>query len=791
MKKSRFFYPTIAFSLLVLLANVYGLILLRQRSGLPRNIRMENIVQIDDFEIKQKEDIEFVLSRRASGEPISLVYWSDRELKRIRVNLVPYYSQGPFPYLYFFIGLFSITVGTWVFVVKPNETKARIFFWTSAAFCTAIVINGGFFCLQKNWLSYLPGGLFYLAYPLTPALLLHFSLSLFRKVKKLEIGLIYCSALLFSGVLEFFFFSSALYSSLDLFRIYLKAIYVFRFYVIIFLLISLFHLMLGYRRCRFDEQKDQIRWVLYGLVVGLGPFIALYQLPRILRINPLFSEEFSSLFFVFIPLAFAFSIIKFQFMSIELIINRSLVYSLLTIFTVGLYLFFMQIFHGLSTKIFITQTQKTLASAVAALLVAIAFHPLQGKIQGAVDKTFFRQSYDYRIALLGYIEKAHKIPNREGLIRLLFEETKKVLPLEYLGFYMDFPMEKRRPFIMESGGSRDIVSLVPPMRATQKLLANKNAAWTTENIDFSHEDVMKEKNIDILIPLSFRLMPWKGFLAVGKKSSRERFSRDDLKLLTSLSDEVTFNIERIGLQQEVIYEKAEKEKLNELNKQKTEFISSVSHELRTPMSSIQGLTEMLQEGKIKDRVKRDDLLSLMAGECQRLSRFLRNILDFGKIEQQSKTYQFQKEDIRSIIRETLGLLESQLRSGKFVVKTKLPKKSLRLCIDRDAVRQALTNLIDNAIKYSSKKKEIDIDLVTSQNLIEIQVKDKGIGLSGEDQEKIFNSFFRSEAAVEINPGGVGLGLKIVKHIMDAHKGSIRMKSAPNKGSVFTLVFPKS
>lgn len=103
MKKSRFFYTTIAFSLLVLLASVYGLILLGQRSGLPRNIRMENIVQIDDFEIRQKEDIEFALIRKASGEPISLVYRSDGELKRIRVNLVPYYSQVPFPYLYFFI----------------------------------------------------------------------------------------------------------------------------------------------------------------------------------------------------------------------------------------------------------------------------------------------------------------------------------------------------------------------------------------------------------------------------------------------------------------------------------------------------------------------------------------------------------------------------------------------------------------------------------------------------------------------------------------------------------------
>jgi two-component system phosphate regulon sensor histidine kinase PhoR len=209
------------------------------------------------------------------------------------------------------------------------------------------------------------------------------------------------------------------------------------------------------------------------------------------------------------------------------------------------------------------------------------------------------------------------------------------------------------------------------------------------------------------------------------------------------------------------------------------------------MSSIRGLAEVLQAGKIKDKAKREDLLNLVAAESGRLSRFLHNILDFGKIEQQTKTYDFQKVKIQPVLKEVVRLAQYRLESEGLVLRTHLPKKPIFLKLDQDAVKQALTNLIDNAIKYSSEKKEIIIRLVEKEREVEIQVQDKGIGIPPEEQKKIFEGFYRHAEALEANPKGVGLGLKIVKYIMEAHKGEVRVESRPNEGSTFRLIFSKS
>ncbi len=107
------------------------------------------------------------------------------------------------------------------------------------------------------------------------------------------------------------------------------------------------------------------------------------------------------------------------------------------------------------------------------------------------------------------------------------------------------------------------------------------------------------------------------------------------------------------------------------------------------------------------------------------------------------------------------------------------------------MKQALTNLIDNAIKYSQDEKEINIRLVEQKKHIEIQVEDKGLGISPEEQERIFEEFYRAANASQHSTKGVGLGLKITKHIMTVHKGDVKIESQPNKGSTFILIFPKS
>jgi len=733
-------------------------------------------------------DLEFILSQKKIGDRSIFYLEAEGEIEKKEAEFVPFYSQALFPLIYLIIGLFCFANGILVFLLRSEDVRARIFYWASFAFASIIIISGGFYCFRKDWLSYLPGILFYFSYPLALALLLHFSLH-FAKIKpKISKFIIYFPALIFVVLLEGTFISTSLKSSIEIHRFYHAVMYAFRYYEVLFVFLSIFCLIVSYRRVALEEEQAQIKWIFYGLFVGLGPFILLRALPQIFKANPLISEELATVFLVFVPLAFAFSIIRFKLMNIELVINRSIVYAILTVFTVSIYLFSVYLLQNIFSKFF--STRETAVSVFGALVAAVAFHPARKKIQDFVDKAFFRVSYDYKKSILSFNERAHKIINSGHLADFFLEKIRKTLPLEHIGVFVYYAHSGRKKILIVKNGDRRVDSVSFPDLKSEKIIARKRAVQTEENVDFSQEKTLEEKKLEMIMPLSFRSSNLEGLLAIGKKKSGERFTRDDLELLLTMARELAMNIERIRLQEEVFAERAEKEKLDELNRLKTEFISSVSHEIRTPMSSIRGLAEVLQAGKIKDKAKRDELLNLVANESSRLSRFLHNILDFGKIEQRSKTYDFKNTEIQPLIKEIVKLSQYRLESEGFLLKTHLPRTPLFLEIDPDAIKQALTNLIDNAIKYSSDKKEIIIKLIEKERDIEIQVQDRGIGIPPEEQKKVFEGFYRHKDARGINPRGVGLGLKIVRHIIEAHKGEIRVESQQNKGSTFSLILLK-
>jgi signal transduction histidine kinase len=293
------------------------------------------------------------------------------------------------------------------------------------------------------------------------------------------------------------------------------------------------------------------------------------------------------------------------------------------------------------------------------------------------------------------------------------------------------------------------------------------------------------------LSLPFKTAAMRGCLWLGKKRSGQRFTAEDIELLRTLALDFSLNFERLRLQEEVICERAAKERLDELNRLKTEFVSTVSHELRTPLTSIQGLSEILEAGQITDRGTREEIHHTLASESARLSRLLRNILDFGKIERQIIAYDLRTEDLGLIIRDLVKVFRPQLEEGGFALDICVPPQPVLADVDRDAIEQLMTNLIDNAMKYSTQRKRIGIDLLEQPDRVEIRVRDQGIGIAPAEIERIFGNFYRGPGAARVNPKGVGLGLKIVKHIVEAHRGEILVDSRPSEGSEFRVIIPRS
>jgi signal transduction histidine kinase len=227
-----------------------------------------------------------------------------------------------------------------------------------------------------------------------------------------------------------------------------------------------------------------------------------------------------------------------------------------------------------------------------------------------------------------------------------------------------------------------------------------------------------------------------------------------------------------------------------LSQMKSDFVSNVSHELRTPLASIRVFGEFLKSGRITDQRKVREYGGYIEAESSRLTHLINNILDFSRIESGRKTWHFESADLNHLIAETLQTFEVQLRENNFHIDWSPASEKLpQVMMDQGAISQALVNLLDNAVKYSGSARKIQVVLEQIPDAVEISVSDAGIGISSEDQEKVFERFYRVSTGLVHDVKGSGLGLALVRYIVEAHHGSISVKSSPGRGSTFTIRLP--
>ncbi len=226
-----------------------------------------------------------------------------------------------------------------------------------------------------------------------------------------------------------------------------------------------------------------------------------------------------------------------------------------------------------------------------------------------------------------------------------------------------------------------------------------------------------------------------------------------------------------------------------LTQLKSDFVSNVSHELRTPLALISMFAETLEMNRVRDEDKKEEYYKTIRGEAERLTNIVNKILNFSQLESDKKKFNFADKDINEVVNEVLETYKFHLNKHNAVYRVNNGSSPMLVKIDSDSVKEAVINLIDNAIKYSRDKKEIEINLGIADKTAYIEVTDNGMGISKEDQKRIFEKFYRVSSGLVHDTKGSGLGLSLVKYIMDAHDGSVEVKSKPGKGSSFKLIFP--
>ena len=237
-------------------------------------------------------------------------------------------------------------------------------------------------------------------------------------------------------------------------------------------------------------------------------------------------------------------------------------------------------------------------------------------------------------------------------------------------------------------------------------------------------------------------------------------------------------------------EQANKE-LTELNQMKSLFLSMAAHDLQTPLTAIFGYSDLLLNGiGASSPEQQEEFLETIRAQANRLSRLVTDFLDLDQIEQGTLDIVPMECLLNEIITEVVNVVRIEAQMRDITLDLELPSEPLLLMADPDKLHQVLYNLIGNALKYTMSGGSIRIETSQAIEEISIAISDSGLGMSQEQLSNLFTLYYRTEEATQRRIKGKGLGLYIVKSLVEAHNGRIEVTSEPNVGTTFTVVLPK-
>ncbi len=744
------------------------------QAGLHKN---DIILGINHSLVKNPREAASILMKLETSSRVPYLVQRGKEILTLNVTLQPYRTGDHRLLYHVLVGIVFFLVGLYTFTQRSNHPPARLFFLMNL--CFLLVLTCSFRGSPYYWIDLIVQNAARWGLTFLGPLFLHFFL-LFPSQKnfvqsfKPAMYALYLIPFIrhLSYTLSQYFGEGA--PGREFFGVQLELWALLG----LFLVAGCWALAHSYFRTADVLGRRQIKLVLWGTVIGLGPFMAfsvvgagIFGKPEIFSIGvlPLMA----------IPLSFAYSIIRYRLLDIQVIIKRSILYSLLTGLFFGVYMIIVNVLGGWVGRV--SPFGGGFFGIIFVLLIAISFEPSRARLQKFINRLFYRSDYRRQATLSRLTESLRTFSEMEKLaeatlkvIEEIFHPKKVTLAiitdrpaaidvnqyafhngvLETKAFHLDeqSPVNSGvEPSINGAKKENDKKIFIGGIR-------DDNSDHSPERLElpiFSHEKMV-------------------GLLSLEAKASGEAYTTEDLEALESFSDQAGLAIENIQLLQNVFEANQrlfEAEKLVSLG----QLASGVAHEIRNPLSSIklniQGLARNLQPDPTNSR-----RLEIIQKEIDHLDHVVHDVLIYAR----PSRLQIEPIQVKDLLIETLELLTPELKEREHKIILHLPENLPPVSADRDKLHQTCKNLIVNASDAMKQggRLEISAKLLTTQ--IELTFKDDGPGIPEDVISSVFNPFFTTKA------DGTGLGLANARKFIQEMGGELNVNSNPGTCTEFII-----
>ncbi|MDD5477942.1 MAG: ATP-binding protein [Candidatus Omnitrophica bacterium] len=425
-----------------------------------------------------------------------------------------------------------------------------------------------------------------------------------------------------------------------------------------------------------------------------------------------------------------------------------------------------------------------------------------------------QEELDKKISGLDTLQKLSREINTTLEEKQIFKKIDNKY-LEELGFerslaFLWKSLEREfRPYLRLGYSDEESVKIETAINAGKDYFLDLIQNGVSASSEFTPESFLsKDKIRQMFLVHSFVICPVltqegdRGFIFVGTQNRETSITKGDQEFISILANQISQTLDNARLfektwrsQQELEMKVEERtrqltqalEEGKKISKRKSDFISSVSHELRTPLTSIKGYAAILLTGKlgtIPDEIR--NRLEKINRHSDELVHMVNDLLDISRIESGKVDMKIESLDLKTIIEKVADLLCEQLKTKNISFGSNLAANCQKILADRGQIERVFINLVGNALKFTPENGKININANCANKITQIDVVDTGFGIPQEAQEHIFEEFYRVDNTINQQVKGTGLGLTLVKHIVEAHQGKIWVKSKLGEGSTFSF-----